>query len=634
MPHMFIPITKVDEEKRLVYGVAACEEVDKAQEIFDYDTSKPHFMDWSKSFAIATEGKSFGNVRAMHGKVAAGKLEDINFNDEGKQIEVCAKIIDEAEWKKVTEAVYTGFSIGGSYSRKWKDGDAMRYTAIPSEISIVDNPCVPSALFTMIKMDGTTEQRSFATQETEMKITNDMVAAKARDMAKAAGDETKWASHVDAARAELEKGDVVKPAVVGDPPVDGGDTKPAVGDPPPAADDVKKGEEAVVGKDATADLGKADDPPAKPVEPELEQVWKAKDGTTFKKKAEAIAHNEELAKADDPANKLTAGIASLSKSLDDLTKAKDEPKGDEADTAGEGGDEEAKPAKDGEDKDKKKAKKKGKMEESAKTKKAVGAKLLKAATDVSSMEKGMYLVCEMARVIESVDSLLCMSVWESESERDNSAVPAKIKADLTSLAETLRMVVEEETAELLDAAEARLPAVITLLETSAAPRGMNALVKMFTPDHPKVAELLSKAGARHSRADMDKLQKIHDQVCELGANCYTDDQEADPKDGVGEEKDDADKLVSGDLKKALDRNEYLEKAINTALPLIDDLQKRIAKIESMPKPRPMDLVNKTVDKTEDNAAADLIKFAATNPEALATTLIKLAQQQPRQMLNQ
>jgi hypothetical protein len=160
--NIFIPIKKVDAAKREVYGLMAEEVPDKAGEIFDYDSSKPYIKAWVEGFSQATNGKSYGNVRAMHSAIAAGKLIGIGFDDKNKQIPVCAKIIDDNEWKKVEEGVYTGFSIGGKYVKKWPDGTATRYTANPSEVSIVDNPCMSGALFTMVKADGSTELRKFA----------------------------------------------------------------------------------------------------------------------------------------------------------------------------------------------------------------------------------------------------------------------------------------------------------------------------------------------------------------------------------------------------------------------------------------------------------------------------------------
>jgi hypothetical protein len=65
---------------------------------------------------------------------------------------------------KSSRASTPGFSIGGSYEKKWKDSaDATktRYTAAPAEISLVDNPCVPTATFSMVKADGSSEAKPF-----------------------------------------------------------------------------------------------------------------------------------------------------------------------------------------------------------------------------------------------------------------------------------------------------------------------------------------------------------------------------------------------------------------------------------------------------------------------------------------
>src|SRR6202035_4134549 len=130
----------------------------------DYASTKPHYQKWSRKFASATEGKSLGNLRAMHSNVAAGKLVEIAFNDEHKRIEICGKVVDDAEWEKVEQGVYTGFSQGGRYLKRWPDPDEpalMRYTAEPLEVSLVDHPCLPDATFAVIKADGSTELRKF-----------------------------------------------------------------------------------------------------------------------------------------------------------------------------------------------------------------------------------------------------------------------------------------------------------------------------------------------------------------------------------------------------------------------------------------------------------------------------------------
>lgn len=166
-PAIFARITKVDEAKREVWGRAAEEVPDLSGEIFDYKSSKPYFQAWSQKFANATDGKSLGNIRAMHGNVAAGKAIAVDFNDTARAIDIGTKVVDENEWAKVLEGVYTGFSIGGKYigdktTEKIDGKDVRRYTADPIEISLVDAPCIPTCkYFDIVKADGSTLQKLF-----------------------------------------------------------------------------------------------------------------------------------------------------------------------------------------------------------------------------------------------------------------------------------------------------------------------------------------------------------------------------------------------------------------------------------------------------------------------------------------
>ena len=177
---LFLPLAKVDLDRRLVTGVATAETPDRSGEIFDYASSKPYFEKWSAEAEAASGGKSLGAVRAMHGSVAAGKLTDIAFDDDAKRVTVCAKIVDDDEWKKVTEGVYTGFSQGGRYVKRWADPDTglTRYTAEPHEISLVDLPCVPDATFDVVK-GGVVERRGFAAraETTDTDIDGDLMRA-------------------------------------------------------------------------------------------------------------------------------------------------------------------------------------------------------------------------------------------------------------------------------------------------------------------------------------------------------------------------------------------------------------------------------------------------------------------------
>ena len=159
----FIPVTKVDRDRREVWGYATLEEEDNASEVMDYASSLPHFLDWSQQAQKRSGGKSRGNLRSMHQAIAAGKLVDLRPDDERKGIYVGGKVVDDDEWKKVLEGVYTGFSVGGKYLRRWADYQKpglVRYTAQPAEISLVDAPCVPNAVFDVVKGQQT-EQRLF-----------------------------------------------------------------------------------------------------------------------------------------------------------------------------------------------------------------------------------------------------------------------------------------------------------------------------------------------------------------------------------------------------------------------------------------------------------------------------------------
>ena len=115
---LFVPLVKVDADRRLVQGVVTAETPDRAGEICDYVSTKPYFEAWSEAARAASQGKSLGAVRAMHNRIAAGKLTDIEFDDAAKTIAVSAKIVDDDEWAKVCEGVYTGFSQGGRYVKK------------------------------------------------------------------------------------------------------------------------------------------------------------------------------------------------------------------------------------------------------------------------------------------------------------------------------------------------------------------------------------------------------------------------------------------------------------------------------------------------------------------------------------
>lgn len=167
---LVIPIRKVDEKRQLIYGRAIDETPDLSGEVFDYASSKEHMLAWSAATAAATNGGSLGNLRSMHGSTCAGKLVDLQCDDHAKAVDITVKVVDPVEWQKVLENCYVGFSLGGRYLRRWADtvdGQVVtRYTAVPTEISLVDKPCVPSAKFYEIhKRDGSVRRVAFQRNE-------------------------------------------------------------------------------------------------------------------------------------------------------------------------------------------------------------------------------------------------------------------------------------------------------------------------------------------------------------------------------------------------------------------------------------------------------------------------------------
>jgi hypothetical protein len=151
------------EKGLFVEGILAGEEPDFEGEILDYKSSKPNFQAWNENASKLTGGKSVGNLRGQHNpKVAAGKFVAMNYDDKNLSIPCVAKVIDPVEQDKVREGVYTSFSVGAHYARKWKDGKYVRWTADPFEGSLVDFGAIPMTRgFTYRAADGTEEERAF-----------------------------------------------------------------------------------------------------------------------------------------------------------------------------------------------------------------------------------------------------------------------------------------------------------------------------------------------------------------------------------------------------------------------------------------------------------------------------------------
>ncbi len=155
------PFSKVDRERREVWGLATSEAIDQQGEIVDFEASKKAFGEWTEKIDRATQGRSMGNVREMHQPKAVGRLIAWKPDDDRKGIWVGAKISESQDgqdaWKKIGEGVLNGFSIGAPTAERVFEikGDRPVRRVVSyhlSEISLVDNPACPDAFFSEIKL--------------------------------------------------------------------------------------------------------------------------------------------------------------------------------------------------------------------------------------------------------------------------------------------------------------------------------------------------------------------------------------------------------------------------------------------------------------------------------------------------
>jgi len=644
--NMFIPLTKVDIEQRLVYGLATAEKRDLAGETCHYESTKPFYEKWSGDVQKASGGKSLGNVRAMHGKVAAGKLERINFNDEAKQIEVCAKVVDDNEWNKVLEGVYTGFSQGGSYAKKWtdpKDPATKWYTAAPTELSLVDVPCLKDATFEVIKSGGETELRKFQPIVSEPSLTD--VGMKAEELAKAAGSDHTWQEFVEPATAALYQAQI-----------DAALAKVAADD----EEEEEESDEDKKKKVEAAKKGKKDDKAEKFVEPK--QLWRCNHAEhEHLQKVDAIGCMKSdiaLEKVAEVAAPVDAALKKLETIIAGASTEMPREQVIKFIRGWKSGEEQAAEFLVGlakivaDPKDALHAVLAPLKIEVVQKDNAVVAlsddcmtKMLKAVgpepeppADVP-LRKGLSQVSTLCEIIQRLCYLQSDLEYEAKYEGDNSKLPGQVQEQAKALCATLRLLVAEETAELFPAGMKVIKFADTEFDLDALLAEGGALVKVYEAELRKIAvptdeaeslakkfedlrdkmpetavaaraELdkcavytrdLVKTGARNSRADVARIQAVHALATELGALCDS---------GDGAEKLNA----GGDLAKVLTENEALRKQFDDLLPRLDALTKQVETFAA--QPQPTRAVLKVVSKTNDGG----VEIGGESEEALTKRL--------------
>lgn len=137
---IFVPfdLKKTNSDPNMVFGFATTEQVDSDGEVIAKEAVQAAWPAYAK----------FGNIREMHQAKAAGKLKSTLWKDGSPFIGV--KVVDKEALEKVHEEVYMGFSIGGKKLKK--EGNKVTKIKL-SEISLVDRPSNPGAVFDIYKAD-------------------------------------------------------------------------------------------------------------------------------------------------------------------------------------------------------------------------------------------------------------------------------------------------------------------------------------------------------------------------------------------------------------------------------------------------------------------------------------------------
>lgn len=146
MKRLYAEIAKTEAQEDgtiKVFGYASSGAEDSDGETITSDAMKTALPDYMK----------FGAVREMHdSKKAAGTAIEAEVQEDGRTW-FGAHVVDPVAVKKVETGVYKGFSIGGKVTER----DSLNKRLIKGiklvEVSLVDRPANPEAVFTMFKAE-------------------------------------------------------------------------------------------------------------------------------------------------------------------------------------------------------------------------------------------------------------------------------------------------------------------------------------------------------------------------------------------------------------------------------------------------------------------------------------------------
>lgn len=661
---LFARLTKIDEAKRQVTGILAQEIPDKVGEIWDFEKSVPHFKAWSEGIRKATDGKSVGNLRVMHTAKVAGRFTEMVCDETQKAIIVTATVDDDNEWNLVQKGAYSGFSIGGGYGDRWPDPankSLTRYEAKPAEGSLVDNPCIPTATFTIIKADGLSEEHHFDTLAQRQTVGQFWkCACKGHEHEKKADAETCTASATEQLRKGVAVADVRSEfaASIG---VDLAKLAPAAAPPaapapaPAPADGTKSAEQLEVEKKLDPRVKDFDAGQMAVFEKHLPDVRDKAELTDLVTKIAARedvnpkAGNDKYGDVEfaDPKNKKypVDTVAHIKAAWNYINKPKNAKKysGDDAKAI----------------KAKIVAAWKDKIDKDGPPSAKSGSK---AVLDLC-LSKGLYTVGTIASLLEQLCWTLEGYEYEQVMEGDDSSACKMLEEARNALAGALKEMAAEEVDEILGdggadtdvdviavkAAIGDLTKHYQELSLYVPPKGwpeavVKAAQESISAAEPAAREALAKSlgmtvlkvGARHSAKDKEHLQAIHDHSAAMGADCAA--AKGVIEGGVTKLQD--------QLTKATDLGKHLAKQVVAVAKLLSlpgdadaadivepvtKLQAEVVKLRAMPAPPKGSVLAADIDPMKQAGGAQaqgeepiLKRDGSVDREAMAQRAIRKA----------
>jgi hypothetical protein len=150
---VYMPFSKIDRERRIVWGVGQTEEdkPDSQNDIVDFEGTIKAFKRWA------------GNVREMHGDTAAGHAIQVLGIPGERKILVGTHVSKGAQptWEKVLDGTLRGYSIGGRVLRSRMELNKATGKKVHrildyelDELSLVDTPANASCIITAVMKRG------------------------------------------------------------------------------------------------------------------------------------------------------------------------------------------------------------------------------------------------------------------------------------------------------------------------------------------------------------------------------------------------------------------------------------------------------------------------------------------------